>query len=108
MSTDVPGTVLVDGIATLVTNDPASGKGPLGEISDAALVIEGERVAWAGPRASAPAADVRIDADGRCVIPGFVDSHSHVVFAGDRSREFAARMSGTPYSAGGIRTTVAA
>ena len=108
MSTDVPGTVLVDGIATLVTNDPASGKGPLGEISDAALVIEGERVAWAGPRDSAPAADVRIDADGRCVIPGFVDSHSHVVFAGDRSREFAARMSGTPYSAGGIRTTVAA
>lgn len=108
MSTDVPGTVLVDGIATLVTNDPALGEGPLGEISDAALVIEGEHVAWAGPSASAPAADVRVDADGRCVIPGFVDSHSHVVFAGDRSREFAARMSGTPYSAGGIRTTVAA
>ncbi|SIO85948.1 imidazolonepropionase [Nocardiopsis sp. JB363] len=108
MSTDVPGTVLVDGIATLVTNDPSLGEGPLGEISDAALVIEEGRVAWAGPRASAPAADARIDADGRCVIPGFVDSHSHVVFAGDRSREFAARMSGVPYSAGGIRTTVAA
>ena len=107
MSTDVPGTVLVDGIATLVTNDPSQ-EGPLGEISDAALVIEEGRVAWVGPRASAPAADVRIDADGRCVIPGFVDSHSHVVFAGDRSREFAARMSGVPYSAGGIRTTVAA
>lgn len=108
MSTDVPGTVLVDGIATLVTNDPSLGEGPLGEISDAALVIEEGRVAWTGPRASAPAADARIDADGRCVIPGFVDSHSHVVFAGDRSREFAARMSGVPYSAGGIRTTVAA
>lgn len=108
MSIDVPGTVLVDGIATLVTNDPALGRGRLGEVCDAALVIEGERVVWAGPSASAPAADVRIDADGRCVVPGFVDSHSHVVFAGDRSREFAARMSGTPYSAGGIRTTVAA
>ncbi|MBR8742781.1 imidazolonepropionase [Nocardiopsis sp. MG754419] len=108
MSTDVPGTVLVDGIATLVTNDPSLGSGPLGEIADAALVLEGDRVAWAGPSAAAPAADVRIDADGRCVVPGFVDSHSHIVFAGDRSREFAARMSGTPYSAGGIRTTVAA
>ncbi|QRN81992.1 MAG: imidazolonepropionase, partial [Nocardiopsis sp. BM-2018] len=72
------------------------------------LVIEGGRVAWAGPRAQAPAADARVDAAGRCVLPGFVDSHSHIVFAGDRSREFAARMSGQPYSAGGIRTTVAA
>ena len=103
-----PGTILVDAIGTLVTNDPALGEGPLGEISDAALVIEGGRVAWAGPRAQAPAADARVDAAGRCVLPGFVDSHSHIVFAGDRSREFAARMSGQPYSAGGIRTTVAA
>ncbi|MFE9246250.1 imidazolonepropionase [Nocardiopsis sp. NPDC006938] len=103
-----PGTVLVDAIGTLVTNDPERGKGPLGEIEDAALVIEDGRVAWAGPRAQAPDADVRVDAAGRCVLPGFVDSHSHIVFAGDRSREFAARMSGTPYSAGGIRTTVAA
>ncbi|MEU3232185.1 imidazolonepropionase [Nocardiopsis alba] len=102
------GTVLVDGIATLVTNDPSLGKGALGEISDAALVIEEGRIAWAGARAAAPAADTRVDAAGRCVIPGFVDSHSHIVFAGDRSREFAARMSGEPYSAGGIRTTVAA
>nr|WP_017545147.1 imidazolonepropionase [Nocardiopsis prasina] len=103
-----PGTILVDAIGTLVTNDPELGEGRLGEISDAALVIEDGRVAWAGPRAQAPAVDARVDAAGRCVIPGFVDSHSHIVFAGDRSREFAARMSGTPYSAGGIRTTVAA
>lgn len=105
---DVPVTILVDAIGTLITNDPARGRGPLGEITDAALVLEEGRVAWAGPRAQAPAADARVDAAGRCVIPGFVDSHSHVVFAGDRSREFAARMSGTPYTAGGIHTTVAA
>ena len=104
----IPGTVLVDDIAILVTNDPDLGQGRLGEITDAALIIEDGRVAWAGSRGSAPAADARVDAGGRCVIPGFVDSHSHVVFAGDRSREFAARMSGVPYSAGGIRTTVAA
>lgn len=104
----VPGTILVDDIGTLVTNDPALGEGTLGEIADAALVVEDGRVAWAGPRDRAPAADARVDAAGRCVLPGFVDSHSHIVFAGDRSREFAARMSGQPYSAGGIRTTVAA
>lgn len=105
---EMPGTILVDDIGTLITNDPALGQGPLGEIPHAALVLEEGRVAWAGPRAQAPAADARVDAAGRCVIPGFVDSHSHIVFAGDRSREFAARMSGTPYTAGGIRTTVAA
>jgi imidazolonepropionase len=105
---DLPATILVDDIGTLVTNDPALGRGAVGEIEDAALVIEGGRIAWAGPSVRAPAADARVGADGRCVIPGFVDSHSHIVFAGDRSREFAARMSGRPYSAGGIRTTVAA
>ncbi|MFL1377982.1 imidazolonepropionase [Nocardiopsis protaetiae] len=106
--TDVPVSILIDDIATLVTNDPDLGEGVVGAVEDAALVIEGGTVAWAGPRDRAPAADARVDAAGRCVIPGFVDSHSHIVFAGDRSREFAARMSGTPYSAGGIRTTVAA
>lgn len=100
--------VLVDGVAHLVTNDPALGPGPLGEVPDAAVVVEAGRVAWCGPRTRAPAADVRVDAAGRCLIPGFVDSHSHVVFAGDRSREFGDRMSGRPYEAGGIRTTVAA
>lgn len=105
---DAPQSILIDDIATLVTNDPSLGRGAVGEIQDAALVVADGRVAWAGPRAQAPAADARVDAAGRCVVPGFVDSHSHIVFAGDRSREFAARMSGRPYSAGGIRTTVAA
>jgi len=71
-------------------------------------VVEGSRVAWVGSAAQAPAADEVVDAGGRAVLPGFVDSHSHLVFAGDRSREFAARMAGEAYAAGGIRTTVAA
>ncbi|PSK96802.1 imidazolonepropionase [Murinocardiopsis flavida] len=106
--TETPTSVLIDGIGTLVTNDPELGEGRTGELADAALVLDGGRVAWAGPRDRAPDADTRVDAAGRCVIPGFVDSHSHIVFAGDRSREFGARMSGRPYEAGGIRTTVAA
>jgi imidazolonepropionase len=101
--------VLVRHIRELVTNDPTLGDGsPLGLLTDAALVVEDGRVAWVGPGADAPAADTVADVGGRAVIPGFVDSHSHLVFAGDRSAEFAARMSGTPYAAGGIRTTVAA
>jgi imidazolonepropionase len=99
--------LLLTGIGSLVTNDPAHG-GLLGELHDAALVIDGSTVAWVGSRRAAPAADGAIDLGGRAVIPGFVDSHSHLVFAGDRAEEFAARMTGTPYSAGGIRTTVAA
>ncbi len=75
---------------------------------DAAVVMEGGKVAWVGPAREAPAFDTGYDVGGRAVIPGFVDSHSHLVFAGDRSEEFAARMTGTAYSAGGIRTTVAA
>jgi imidazolonepropionase len=102
------GSLLVDGIGLLVTNDPALGEGPLGLRRDAAVAIEGERVVWVGGSADAPAADVRIDAAGRCAMPGFVDSHAHLVFAGDRAEEFAARMRGEPYAAGGIRTTVAA
>ncbi len=74
----------------------------------AALVIEGDRIAWIGPATDAPAADAQVDVGGRAVLPGFVDSHSHLVFAGDRAPEFAARMTGEPYAAGGIRTTVAA
>ncbi|TDO62767.1 imidazolonepropionase [Kribbella sp. VKM Ac-2571] len=99
--------LLLTGIGSLVTNDPSHG-GLLGELHDAALVIDGSTVAWVGSRREAPAADSAIDLGGRAVIPGFVDSHSHLVFAGDRAEEFAARMTGTPYSAGGIRTTVAA
>ena len=103
-------TLLVTGIGELTVNDPRVVDGtarpePYGE---AALVVEDGRIAWYGPAAEAPAADEKLDVAGRAVIPGFVDSHAHLVFAGDRSAEFSARMTGTPYSAGGIRTTVAA
>ncbi len=102
-------TTLITNIASLVTNDPAQGDGgPLGLLTDAAVVLDGEKIAWVGPAAKAPAADETYDADGRAALPGFVDSHSHLVFAGDRTQEFNARMSGRAYSAGGIRTTVAA
>ncbi|MFB7911215.1 imidazolonepropionase [Kitasatospora sp. NPDC056076] len=101
-------TTLITGIGSLVTNDPGQGGGPLGLLTDAAVVIDGDTVAWVGPAAQAPAADERFDAEGRALLPGFVDSHAHLVFAGDRTAEFNARMSGQAYSAGGIRTTVAA
>ena len=100
-------TVVFDRIGELVTNDLAHG-GPLGVLRDAAVVVEGDRVAWVGLSAQAPAADDRIDLEGAAVLPGFVDSHAHLVFAGDRTAEFAARMSGQRYRAGGIRTTVGA
>ncbi|MBX3093839.1 MAG: imidazolonepropionase [Cryobacterium sp.] len=93
--------LLLDNIGLLVTNEPEQP-----ERTDAALVIDGGIVAWVGTAADAPTADERIDAEGRCVIPGFVDSHSHVVFAGDRSDEFEHRMRGEKYAAGGIRRTV--
>ncbi|MER6176291.1 imidazolonepropionase [Streptosporangium sp. NPDC001681] len=94
---------LFDRIGLLYTGDPARE-----EIEDAALVVQDGEVVWAGPAGAAPCADERVDVDGRCVIPGFVDSHAHLVFAGDRTAEFAARMAGLPYTAGGIRTTVSA
>ncbi|MDQ6875712.1 MAG: imidazolonepropionase [Actinomycetota bacterium] len=100
--------LLVDRIGLLVTNDPGLGQGALGLRYDAALVAEDGIVSWVGAAADAPAADRRLDAAGRCVLPGFVDSHTHLVFAGDRAEEFAARMAGRPYSAGGIASTVAA
>jgi imidazolonepropionase len=104
-------TTVITHIGELVTNDPQLSTEPddvLGALKDAALVVEGNRVAWVGPASEAPAADELVDAGGRAVLPGFVDSHSHLVFAGDRAQEFAARMAGEPYAAGGIRTTVAA
>ncbi|MFF4247693.1 imidazolonepropionase [Streptomyces sp. NPDC001822] len=102
-------TTAITHIANLVTNDPSLGDGtPLGLIRDAAVVIEGDRIVWTGESSRTPATDNAVDAGGRAVIPGFVDSHSHLVFAGDRTAEFNARMSGRAYSAGGIRTTVAA
>ena len=98
--------LVVSNIGELVTNDPAAGD-LLGIVEQAALVVESGKVVWTGPAAGAPAADEYVDAGGRAVLPGFVDSHSHLVFAGDRAAEFAARMAGTAYAAGGIRTTVA-
>jgi imidazolonepropionase len=97
-------------IAELVTCDAADRRGgaddQLGVRHGAAVVADGGMIGWIGPATEAPAADRRIDLDGRALIPGFVDSHSHLVFAGDRSAEFAARMAGTPYDGGGIASTV--
>ncbi|KAF4410777.1 MULTISPECIES: imidazolonepropionase [Streptomyces] len=107
-STGTRGSTAVVNIGSLVTNDAGHGEGPLGLLRDAAVVFDGGRVAWTGPAHQAPAADEQFDAAGRAALPGFVDSHSHLVFGGDRTEEFNARMSGRPYSAGGIRTTVAA
>lgn len=95
--------------STLLTNiGHLSTQGEMGDLHDAAIVWEGEHLVWVGDQTQAPAADLRIDAQGAAVIPGFVDSHAHLVFAGDRAAEFAARMSGTPYGAGGIASTVSA
>ena len=100
--------VAITNIGRLISNDQAVGAGLLGELRDAAIVIEDGRIAWVGNSKEAPAADGAIDADGRAVLPGFVDSHAHLMFAGDRADEFAARMAGQKYAAGGIRSTVAA
>ena len=122
---------LITNIGELVTNAPASGDrasgdraggdgaggdtscgragpGPFAAITNAALVLDAGRVAWSGRASRAPAADRIVDARGRAVLPGFVDSHAHLVFAGERGAEFAARMAGQPYQAGGIASTVAA
>ena len=98
---------VVTGIGELVTCDE-TGTDRLGIRNDAALVVADGHIAWVGPRSAAPTADARIDVAGRTVLPGFVDAHSHLVFAGDRAAEFAARMTGQPYDGGGIATTVAA
>jgi imidazolonepropionase len=96
----------IENIGLLVTNDEALGEGPLGIVRGATVVFDGDQVA-AVERGGADA-DRRFDAAGRCVIPGFVDSHTHLVFAGDRAEEFAARMAGRPYEASGIRVTTEA
>ena len=105
-------THLITGIGQLVTNDLAhdgdSGVDRLGLRSDAAVLVEDGLIAWVGQAADAPVADSVTDVAGAALIPGFVDSHTHIVFGGDRSAEFEARMSGQAYSAGGIRSTVAA
>jgi imidazolonepropionase len=98
--------LVIDEIGLLVTNNPELGDGPLGIRRRAALVLEDDRVVAVQPAGAL--ADARIDAHGLCVIPGFVDSHTHLVFAGDRADEFAARMAGAPYAAGSIGSTVSA
>jgi imidazolonepropionase len=100
--------VAITDIGSLVTNDSTLGDGKLGIRSNAALVIEDGKIAWIGDSVNLPAADTVHSVNGKAVIPGFVDSHAHLVFAGDRSEEFSARMNGESYSAGGIKTTVAA
>lgn len=94
---------VITGIGELMTQDQEHRV-----LRDAAVVIEGERIAWIGPSAAAPAADHRTDLGGRALLPGWVDSHSHLVFDGDRTAEFEARMAGESYAAGGIAVTTAA
>src|SRR5215472_5414247 len=104
----MPDSTLITNIGELVTNDDDDGQPLFTALPDAALVIAEGQVAWIGPASDAPAAGEVVDAGGRAVLPGFVDSHAHLVFAGERSAEFAARMAGRPYQAGGILTTVRA
>ncbi len=96
-------TLVVDRIGLLVTNDPGLGEGFLGLVRDASVVVADGQVVSVGP--AGQVADERIDVGGACVLPGFVDSHTHLVFAGDRAVEFTSRMAGRPYDGGGIRVT---
>ncbi len=100
--------IAITNIGSLVTNDPSIGTGILGEIESGAIVIENEKIIWVGNASSVPETDEQIDVEGKAVIPGFVDSHAHMLFAGERSAEFQARMKGEKYSAGGIKSTVEA
>ncbi|MBT5138222.1 MAG: imidazolonepropionase [Acidimicrobiaceae bacterium] len=95
--------IVIDNIGSLITNDPTIGEGPLGILTDACVVVTDGEVEFVG--AAGATADDHIDAEGACVLPGFVDSHTHLVFAGDRSEEFTTRMAGQPYDGGGIRVT---
>jgi imidazolonepropionase len=100
--------VAIADIGSLVTNDSNIGDGALGIRTNAAIVVVDDKVAWIGDSDKVADVDAKVSVSGRTVIPGFVDSHAHLVFAGDRSEEFSARMNGESYSAGGIKTTVAA
>jgi imidazolonepropionase len=100
--------IAITNIGSLVTNDQSLGPGILGELTDAALVIDNEKIVWVGNTNQVPTTDQQIDVEGKAVIPGFVDSHAHLLFSGERSKEFQARMKGEKYSAGGIKSTVAA
>ena len=99
--------VAITDIGSLISNDPTLGNGALGTRENAALLIDDGKIAWIGDHSKLPAVDSAHSVAGKTVIPGFVDSHAHLVFAGDRSEEFSARMNGESYAAGGINTTVA-
>jgi imidazolonepropionase len=96
-------------VSELITNigELTSNTDEVGRRTDAAIVIEDGRVVWIGSQADAPQCDRRVDAGGRALLPGWIDSHTHLLFAGDRTGEFEARMAGKPYTAGGIEVTVA-
>jgi len=96
-------TLAIDNIGLLVSGDPA-----VGTRRDVALVLDSDAGTVLAVEPTGAAADERLDAAARCVVPGFVDSHTHLVFAGDRAEEFAARMAGAPYAAGGILISVQA
>jgi imidazolonepropionase len=100
--------IAITNIGSLVTNDQSLGSGILGEIENAALIIESDKIAWVGKTNDVPDTDQQIDVAGKAAIPGFVDSHAHLLFAGERSKEFQARMKDENYSAGGIQSTVTA
>ncbi|MCA1829640.1 MAG: imidazolonepropionase [Myxococcales bacterium] len=100
-------------VATMTGAQAATGHAPLGLIEDGAVAWEGEKIVYVGPSAGAPRADDVIDARGRLVTPGFVDPHTHLIFAGDRAGEHAQRLAGATYleiaaRGGGIRSTVEA
>lgn len=106
--------LVVTGTSQVVTCDPSLGDGPLGLIPRGAIAGSQGRVVWVGPeRELSDAVELQpgaeeLDAGGGAVLPGLVECHTHLVFDGDRSEEFAARLRGTPYDGGGVRTTVAA
>lgn len=100
-------TRLFTNIGELTTNDPTFGdESSMGRLKDAAMVVDERHVLWVGLSSLAPDADELTDVAGAAVVPGFVDSHTHLVFAGERSAEFEARMAGQRYDGGGIQETV--
>ncbi len=106
------GSITLTNIGQLVTNDPER-DGLLGIVEDAAVAIEDGRITWVGDAADVPEAAITQDCDGQAVLPGFVDPHTHLVFAGDRAGEFARRLRGESYeqimaAGGGIQSTVQA
>lgn len=101
------------GNARLATMQP--GTGSFGLLDDGAVAIDGGTIAWCGAEGDLPAdfAFERVDMGGRLITPGLIDCHTHVVFGGDRAREFELRLEGASYEqiareGGGINATVAA